>query len=434
MSARRTELPAMVAGRRSYGKCRSMKKREFLGWAKPSIHGAIFTISCGTLVLLFATAAKAAERQVLRGHVPTAVTELNLQPVGRLPSTNRLHLAIGLPLRNQDALGALIKQIYDPASPQYHQYLTPAQFAERFGPTKEDYGAVINFATANRLTVTATFPNRALVDVEGTVADVEKALHVTMRVYKHPTEARTFCAPDTEPSLDLAVPVLHVGGLDNYILPHPLDLPVPPPGCTNACTGSGPYGTYMGRDFRAAYAPGTTLTGSGQIVGLLEFDGYTASDITAYEALAGLPNVTLTNVLIDGADGGYGGDRVEVSLDIEMAISMAPGVSAVVLYMAPNPSPWEDLMQRMANDNLAKQISCSWYGGGGGGPAAEQALVQMAAQGQSFFCASGDSDAFINRINSIGLCRSRLHSQLARIFCPVLDGRNGNTGVKCIGP
>ncbi len=36
--------------------------------------------------------------------------------------------------------------------------------------------------------------------------------------------------------------------------------------------------------------------------------------------------------------------------------------------------------------------------------------------------------------NTIGLCRSRLHSQLARIFCPVLDGRNGNTGVKCIGP
>ena len=59
----------------------------------------------------------------------------------------------------------------------------------------------------------------------------------------------------------------------------------------------------MGNDFRAAYVPDTTLNGSGQIVGLLQFDGYTASDITYYENQAGLPNVTLTNVLIDGASG-----------------------------------------------------------------------------------------------------------------------------------
>ena len=81
----------------------------------------------------------------------------------------------------------------------------------------------------------------------------------------------------------------------------------------------------MGKDFRAAYVPDTALDWLGQTVGLLQFDGYTASDITYYESLAGLPSVTLTNVLIDGASGrpsGSGGE-VEVSLDIEMAISMA---------------------------------------------------------------------------------------------------------------
>jgi len=334
---------------------------------------------------------------VLRGHIPEAVTELNLQPVGRLPSTNRLHVAIGLPLRNQDALGALIKQIYDPASPQYHQYLTPEQFTEKFGPTKDDYAAVMDFATANRLAVTTTFRNRALLDVEGTVADVEKVLHLTMRLYRHPTEARMFYAPDTEPSLDLAVSVLHVGGLDNYSIPCP-NFRRKQPGAVPNITpnaGSGPGGSYMGNDFRAAYVPGVQLTGAGQAVGLLEFDGYYTNDITYYEATNGLPNVTLTNVLIDGATGspsGYGGE-VEDSLDIEMVISMAPGVSEVVLYMAPNPSPWEDLMCQMANDNLAKQISCSWSSGGPD-PTAEQALVQMAAQGQSFFTASGDDDAY----------------------------------------
>ena len=63
----------------------------------------------------------------------------------------------------------------------------------------------------------------------------------------------------------------------------------------------------MGNDFRAAYVPGVTLNGAGQMVGLLQFDGYTASDITYYESQAGLPSVTLSNVLIDGASGGPSG-------------------------------------------------------------------------------------------------------------------------------
>ena len=157
----------------------------------------------------------------------------------------------------------------------------------------------------------------------------------------------------------------------------------------------------MGKDFRAAYVPDSSLDGSGQIVGLLQFDGYTASDITYYESNAGLPSVTLSNVLIDGASGGPSGSggEVEVSLDIEMAISMATNLSKVIVYMAHNPSPWVDILNRMANDNLAKQLSCSWYDPDGGADTnADQIFQQMAAQGQSFFSASGDYDAFTGLI------------------------------------
>jgi len=335
----------------------------------------------------------------VNGHIPQAVKSLSLQPVGRLSSTNRLHLAIGLPLRNTAALHALLQQIYDPASSQYRHYLTPEQFAEMFGPAKEDYVAVTDFAKANGLQVTVTFPNRVVLDVEGTVADIEKALHVRMRVYNHPTEARTFYAPDTEPSLDLPVPVLHIGGLDNYALPHP-NLKEKPASKTTSATpnsGSGSSGSYRGSDFRAAYVPGTSLTGTGQSVGLLEFDGYYTNDITAYESQAGLPNVALMNVAVDGGIGKPGNGNSEVALDIEMVISMAPGISNVIVYEAPNSSPWEDLLNRMATDNLSKQLSCSW-GGGGPDPTAEQAFIQMATQGQSFFNATGDSDAFTGAI------------------------------------
>ena len=167
-----------------------------------------------------ALTAAAAERQKLKGgHVPAAVARL--APVGGLPGSQRLNLAIGLPLRNQAELDTLLQQLYDPASPNYHRYLTPEQFTERFGPTEQDYQALMDFAKANGLTVTVTHPNRVVLDVAGAVADIEKAFHVTLRVYQHPTEARTFYAPDTEPSVDLAVPILHISGLDNYALPHP---------------------------------------------------------------------------------------------------------------------------------------------------------------------------------------------------------------------
>jgi hypothetical protein len=370
-----------------------MKNRRLFVAAKSSILGALFAISCGLLLLLSSTIANAAERQVLQGHVPAAVIKLHLQPVGRLAETNHLNLAIGLPLRNRESLTTLLQQIYDPASPNYHHYLTPKQFTEMFGPTEQDYQALIGFAKANGLSVTATHPNRALLDVNGSVANIETALHVTMRTYRHPTEARTFYAPDVEPSLDLAVPVLHISGLDNYVLPCPMNLKMAPVNRTGATpnAGSGPFGAYMGNDFRSAYVPSLPLNGSGQTVGLFELDGYYTNDIAAYKSQAGLPNVVLKNVLLDGFSGSPGGANVEVALDIDMAISMAPGLSSVIVYEGEIP---DDVLNRMATDNLAKQLSSSWGWSGDSNATLDQIFQQFAAQGQSYFNASGDSDAY----------------------------------------
>src|SRR5437870_7785703 len=106
------------------------------------------------------------------------------------------------------------------------------------------------------------------------------------------------------------------------------------------------------------------LNGAGQTVALLELDGYYTNDIAVYEKQAGLPNVPLTNVLLGGFNGrpsnnGYFYDSgvVEVSADIEMAIAMAPGLAQVIVYEAPRSSVGAyDILNRMATDNLAKQI------------------------------------------------------------------------------
>jgi subtilase family serine protease len=102
-------------------------------------------------------------------------------------------------------------------------------------------------------------------------------------------------------------------------------------------------------------------------------------------------------VPVDGGVNTPGSGNTEVALDIDMVIAMAPALSKVIVYEAPNPSPWEDLLNRMAEDSSVNQFSCSW-GGGSPDPNAEQIFLQMQAQGQSFFNASGDSDAFVGAI------------------------------------
>ena len=338
----------------------------------------------------------------LQGHVPAVVSRL--QAKGLLAATNSLHLAIGLPLRNQEALTNLLQQIYDPASPNYHHYLTPEQFTAQFGPTEQDYQKVIDFAEANGLTVVNSHPNRMLLDVSGKAADVGKTFRVTLRTYHHPTENRDFFAPDTEPAVDSALPILHISGLNNYSLPRPAikagSLNQPSGGTPAA--GSAPGGNYQGNDFRTAYVPGTSLTGAGQSVGLLQFDGFYPSDIAAYENQIGL-TTNLPQITVVPVDGGvqtptpFG--NPEVSLDIEMVLSMSPHVSTIYVYEQPNNgTPFTDILNKMANDNLARQLSSSWGESSGPNPVAEQIFQQMALQGQTFFQASGDSDAYTGLI------------------------------------
>jgi subtilase family serine protease len=337
-------------------------------------------------------------RQVLEGHVPPALARLHLQPIDKLSTTNRLNLAIGLPLRNQNSIDELLAKIYDPASPNFRHYLTPDQFAEQFGPAEADYAAVMAFAKTNGLTVTGTCSDRTILNVSGSVAEIERVFHVMMRQYRHPRENRNFFAPDVDPSIDLPVPILHVSGLDNFVVPHPASLKIIPAArapTIKPAYGTSPLGTFMGKDFRAAYVPGVSLNGSNQVVGLLELDGYYTNDITTYESIAGLPSVTLSNVSIGGTSGTPGNANNEVALDIEMAISMATNLSKVIVYEGPNPISNSDivnLLDSMATNNVAKQISCSWIIGND--PNFDIKYVQFAVQGQSFFQASGDDGAY----------------------------------------
>jgi hypothetical protein len=358
--------------------------------------------------------------QVLKGTMPPVTKRL--ASIGRLESGRRLDLAIGLPLRNGDKLTNLLQELYQPSSANFRRYLTPDQFASSFGPSEEDYQAVADFAKAHGLIVKGTHPNRTLLDVSGTVADIEAAFHIQLRVYQHPVEARTFFAPDVEPSLDLDTPVLAISGLDNYVRPRPQihrsgAPPQPDARPLRGPAGSGYTGLFTGRDFRAAYAAGVTLDGTGQSLGLFELSGFDYNDIYEYEYDAELPDVPLQEILVDGFDGDDTNENfsIEVTGDIEMAISMAPGLNSVLVYEGPptvdddegsltnyiqDPAltaQINDVLNRMATDDLANQLSCSYVMDINA--STQQIFQQFAAQGQSFFQGAGDSGAYPGAID-----------------------------------
>jgi subtilase family serine protease len=291
-----------------------------------------------------------------------------LIPQGSVPATNQLRLSLGLPLHHQDQLDTLIGQLYDPHSTNYHKFLTPEEFTTRFGPTEQEYAAVVQFAESKGLRVTGRHGNRVVLDVTGRATDIEWAFQITLRTYKHPKESRNFFASDTEPSVPTNLPVADIWGLSDYARPRPLLARADASKATPLnYNGSGPFGSYQGADFRNAYIPGSGLEGAGQTVALVELDGYYPNDITSYEAQCGYPNVPLQNVLLDGVSGepGYSGEPnavAEVSLDIEMIVSMAPGLSKVIVYEGDNPY---DVFNSIATANTAKQVSCSWAFGFG---------------------------------------------------------------------
>jgi subtilase family serine protease len=308
-----------------------------------------------------------------------------------------MNLAIMLPLRNQTDLTNLLDRLYDPTSADYRHFLSVAQFTESFGPSIDDYQTVVQFAKSNGFTVTDTPPNRLLVDVNGTVAQIEKAFHVKMNVYQHPTENRTFYSPDREPSLDLNVTVSHIAGLNNYSIPRPKLRRAPAVAPIQSHAGSGPGGAYLGTDMRAAYYSGGTLTGTGQSVGLVEFDGYNLSDVTS--TFDGHSNtVAINNVLIDGASSGSDGDDGEQVLDIVQAAAMAPGMTQVRVYIAPGTTSIgvgdTDMFNKMATENITKQISCSWGWNPDDTTQDDPIFQEFSAQGQNMFVASGDAGAY----------------------------------------
>ncbi|MGD0735846.1 MAG: S53 family serine peptidase [Terracidiphilus sp.] len=363
-------------------------------------------------MLCFATINLNAQ-SILTRHVREATRSGEAKLVGHLSFDRIMSLDVVLPVRDQAGLDAFLANLYDQTSPAFHKYLTVPEFTAKFGPTQADYGAVVNWAKANGFEVVGGTRDGMDVQIRGPVSAVESAFHVEMRTYQHPTEDRIFYGPDREPVTSLPFSLWHVSGLDNFSIPHPMferksdyakahgmaaDKVV-----SHATTGSGPSASFLGSDMRAAYYGGTALTGAGQNLGLFEYLGTDLADLTTYFKNVGQTNnVPITLLSTDGTStsclytrAGGDCDDTEQTLDMTQAIGMAPGLASLVMYIGSTDTA---IISAMTTHNpLPTTIGCSW----GWTPADPTTLdpyfEKMAAQGQNFFAASGDSSTWSSK-------------------------------------
>lgn len=445
----------------------------------PATVRSLFTkslLSVAALGCLGQMAHAAEPRVALAGAAPPSARLRAAHLLGRLNAQTPLRAALMLPLRNQDKLADLLRRQYTPGDPLYHQFLTPPDFTAQYGPTQADYDAVAAYARAQGLTITATSPGRTLLSVAGPSAKIEAAFGVQMSRYRLP-DGRAVFSNSAKPTLprSVAVRLAGIAGLNNVAQMHPHlrrrtpsllgsqinpQAPVPIGGGSGG-PGSGPLGGLAPNDIKSAYdlstitplygtsaaAPAGALTGAGQNIGLFELDGYLPSDVAAYTSQFALPTVLtgaaapVTNILLGsylGAPLSVDG-QTEVTLDIDMILALAPSPTGLYVYEDdPNVDAAAPitLFTRMANDlnpNGSKQpllqaISVSWgitedvetsdiiQG--------ENALFQqMAAQGQSIFCAAGDNGAYDSYgVTGLGLTSPSVDNPASQPFATGVGG------------
>jgi kumamolisin len=347
---------------------------------------------------------------LLTRHVRQVVLNGQAKPVAQLTSNQAMNLDVVLPLADPAGLASFLQELYDPASLIYRHFLTVPEFTARFGPSQQDYDAVVSFLTANGFAVVGGTHDGMDVQIKGPVSAIQSAFHVAVSTYEDTTAGRTFYAIDREPTVNLPFPLWHISGLDNYSNPHPMYVKKsdyakllgiePEAVVSQATTGSGPSSSFLGSDMRAAYYGGTALTGAGQNLGLFEYLGTDLTDLTTYFKNVGQTNnVPITLLSTDGTstscvDSRAGGDcdDTEQTLDMTQAIGMAPGLASLVMYIGSTDTAIISAMT--THSPLPTTIGCSW----GWTPADPTTLdpyfEKMAAQGQNFFAASGDSSTW----------------------------------------
>jgi hypothetical protein len=342
----------------------------------------------------------------LRGNVrPMFRPEKDLGPVEDSLKLENISLIFKFTESQQADLTVLLEEQQKPSSPNFHQWLTPEEFADRFGLSRKDINKVVAWLQAQGFQITQTARSRNWVSFSGTAAQAQAAFQTEIHHYL--VNGQTYFANATEPSVPgaLADVVLGLHGLDNYP-PKPRGVfrqvkAEMSPNFTSGISGDtfvAPGDFAIIYDLNALYAGG--IDGTGQSIAIVgQTDLYEGgSDITAFRAASGLPPNAPQVILIPGAKdpGVVSSDIPEASLDVEWSGAVAR--NATIIFVNGGSGGVVNAFQYAVDNNTAPVISTS-YGAceADWGSTYLNELTQLGqeanAQGQTIVAAAGDSGA-----------------------------------------
>jgi len=311
---------------------------------------------------------------------------------------DRASMVFKLAPAQQADLEKLLAQQQDPHSANYRKWLTPEQYAARFGMSDSDLAQVSAWLKSQGLTVDGFSRGRTQVFFSGSAAQVESAFHTQFNRYL--VNGQTSIANAVEISVPQAIAEMVQGfrGFENF-RPQPRVHAVKP-NFTSHQTGN--HFVAPG-DFATIYNVPAALDGTGQTIAVVGQTQINTSDIDAFRTAAGLPARTSGNfqqVLITGGGTGFNdGDEVEANLDLEWTQAVAKKATILYVYAGSNSTTKNvfDALQFAIDNNLAPVISIS-YGNCEANLTSfvttlQQEAQQANAQGQTIMAASGDSGA-----------------------------------------
>jgi subtilase family serine protease len=350
----------------------------------------------------------------------TTAATVNVSPmvaksalVSAADSAKQINVILSLPLGDSAGAAQFVQRVSNPKDEFYRKYITPQEFARRFGANASDYAALKEWASANGLTIVHESLARTLLTVSGTVRQFQTLFKTELNNYRSPDGEEFYSAgisptvPDT-----LAAKAVRVIGLTNSVQYAPLakvykkfgeDEPASVIG-TDTYGGTGPGGAYAASDLRTAYRIPEFGGVAPQTVGVFEQGGFFKYDVETYLKRMKLPHPAISFVGVNGYDG-YVYDfsvELEAVLDIDMVIAINPQVKEVIAYEDGN-DPFGvaliDALDQVATDNKVQTLSIS-YGtdevvqGNDQMTAENNALTQLAAQGITVLVSSGDDGAY----------------------------------------
>lgn len=356
---------------------------------------------------------------VTPGHAFGETKAIELSPLvaqsallGAVEQSQSISVILALPLSDPQGAADFVRHVSKPGDPLFQQYLTPEEFAAKYGANAADYAALKEWATKSGLSVVHESLARSCLTVRGSAAQLQTLFKTQLNNYRS-SDGKEFYSAAFRPTIpdEIASRVSGIIGLTNGVQYAALAKPYKVLGEDAALPtkapdsgGTGPGGTYSPADLRTCYqipAYGNLVP---QSVAVFEQGGFNASDITTFLKTMKLPKVPVTFVSVNGYDGHVDDSQIELEavLDIDMIIGINPKVKEVLVYEDGNdafPVAMVDALDQIATDNKVQTVSIS-YGvdevqqGDAEMTAENTALTQLASEGITVLVSSGDNGAY----------------------------------------